>query len=335
MTLVPLKFSQKDLGTYFSAGVIVKGLAYKKQNRVFKLEIAPDGMSFSSAVRGSYESSYKVKLSLSYLNNKVTFKGDCTCPVGHKCKHMAATLLQLLEVSKKVPENNMFVQDLDVIEGTIEEKRENNLDYSLNNWFEAFSNPGAQTQEEKKNVIVYIISLPRYNEAFRLKAYRTTILKAGTYSSSEKRISLQNLKHNPPQEASEVDLAILGLMDANSSAYYGDTEISISQSLAHFFLDLLLKSKRCYFQRAYHPSLCLKQGEQKNSGIIWKSDPQGNQVPVAVIKDDPTPCVLKTLPLSYVCPNEHTIGPLKFKVTDEQALALLGVPPQGLRTKIK
>ena len=75
----------QNTAAYFSDLTIKRGFQYYKQGRVDQLDTSSDG-HIEAAVQGS--ESYRVYLVPDSLDDST-----CTCPLGQKCKHMAAVLL--------------------------------------------------------------------------------------------------------------------------------------------------------------------------------------------------------------------------------------------------
>lgn len=78
------ELTDDDLSALFSAATLDRGRGYFREQRVESLSSED---SIIARVRGSGHSYMVV------IDSITPFRGKCTCPVGHYCKHMVATLL--------------------------------------------------------------------------------------------------------------------------------------------------------------------------------------------------------------------------------------------------
>lgn len=92
----------KDVYSFFSRSTVEKGYSYQAQGRVTALEISDDLTRVSAKVRGSAPRPYRVDIRLGFSGDRLAnLDGDCSCPMVVNCKHVAATLLEVL--SEKEP----------------------------------------------------------------------------------------------------------------------------------------------------------------------------------------------------------------------------------------
>ncbi|SHH12715.1 DEAD/DEAH box helicase [Bradyrhizobium erythrophlei] len=88
---------QDDLVDFFSRSAWSKGGVYQAQGRVLALEVSDDLTEMHASVRGTERKPYLVDISLSYRDGELDdMASDCTCFIGSSCKHVAATLLEVL-----------------------------------------------------------------------------------------------------------------------------------------------------------------------------------------------------------------------------------------------
>ena len=68
------------------------GRVYHRQGRILSLEERPP--EIDALVRGSSQVPYRVKIMVTAREKEgVRIRGDCSCPVGAYCKHVAAVLI--------------------------------------------------------------------------------------------------------------------------------------------------------------------------------------------------------------------------------------------------
>lgn len=88
---------RKEIYSYFSRAAMEKAHAYQAQGRVSGVKVSDDLSRVSSQVRGSESKNYRVDIQLEFDGDRLTdVDGDCSCPMASNCKHVAATLLEVL-----------------------------------------------------------------------------------------------------------------------------------------------------------------------------------------------------------------------------------------------
>ncbi|MBP2301830.1 SWIM zinc finger family protein [Azospirillum picis] len=94
-------FSQSDLRRFFDAGTFERGRRYWQEGRVRGLEVKherADRWTLASSVRGSGRVPYDQDIMVTVADGKVVeLDGNCDCPIGYNCKHVAAALLDWAE----------------------------------------------------------------------------------------------------------------------------------------------------------------------------------------------------------------------------------------------
>lgn len=89
--------TQAMLRRHFDSGSFARGEGYHRQGRVCDLrsEAGQDGtVRVTAQVRGSLPSPYRQDIRLVLRNGAIaSVSGECDCPVGVNCKHVAAALL--------------------------------------------------------------------------------------------------------------------------------------------------------------------------------------------------------------------------------------------------
>ena len=93
-----LQFSEEDLLRELGAATVDKGELLWIDDRVRQVQVAAGGTLISGSVLGSRPRPYSQTIMLASNGRAVTINGYCSCPVGVDCKHVAAVLLQHLEL---------------------------------------------------------------------------------------------------------------------------------------------------------------------------------------------------------------------------------------------
>ncbi len=114
-----MHFSLDDLRKAFNAADYDRGLDYARQERVLEISMGEGMVSsavkgsgrhiyaqeitvekqgkrlVSSAVKGSGRHIYAQEITVEKQGKRLVVEGDCSCPVGYNCKHVAAVLITL------------------------------------------------------------------------------------------------------------------------------------------------------------------------------------------------------------------------------------------------
>ncbi len=111
-----LRLRQEDWREQFDAATLQRGLDYAAQGRCTLLQVAPD--EIDASCRGSATRRYRQSIQLLSGADSWRINGNCSCPVGHNCKHVVAALLTLQRQApppespgEKLPER--LVEDLE------------------------------------------------------------------------------------------------------------------------------------------------------------------------------------------------------------------------------
>jgi hypothetical protein len=85
--------TDQDIRQVVTRNAFDAGLDYHLDGRVQKIAVTPDGSLIEARVKGSGRSPYRQTIRiLGTPGGMRTIAGDCTCPVGFNCKHVAAAL---------------------------------------------------------------------------------------------------------------------------------------------------------------------------------------------------------------------------------------------------
>ncbi len=80
-----------------SPNAYAAGHAYMKDGRVRAIGLEPTTGQIRAVVKGSGNSRYTLTVSMREKGGRVVLRGDCSCPVGLNCKHVAAALLTKIQ----------------------------------------------------------------------------------------------------------------------------------------------------------------------------------------------------------------------------------------------
>ncbi len=91
-------FSSSDISDNFDTLTVSRGLRYYQQNAVLHCQVGRDrdgDWEIESVVRGRRP--YRQEISI-YQDtfHEILIEGNCSCPVGHNCKHVVAASYYIL-----------------------------------------------------------------------------------------------------------------------------------------------------------------------------------------------------------------------------------------------
>ncbi len=75
-----------------TANAFAAGQAYMRNGRVRAVGVEPAKGTIRATVKGSAGAQYQLAISVRERDGLTVVDGECTCPVGHNCKHVAAVL---------------------------------------------------------------------------------------------------------------------------------------------------------------------------------------------------------------------------------------------------
>jgi len=96
MATTPLPFDFADLDEQLETRFLERGVDYFNRGMVMEMNILPNGQTITGKVRGSGRRAYDVRIKLAENPDGLAIDGECSCPVGYDCKHVAALLLAAL-----------------------------------------------------------------------------------------------------------------------------------------------------------------------------------------------------------------------------------------------
>jgi hypothetical protein len=74
-----------------------RGRSYARTGKVVGLMMSADGRQIEGQVAGTRPKPYTQFIDVSETPRGLVIDGECTCPVGYDCKHMAAVLIKAAE----------------------------------------------------------------------------------------------------------------------------------------------------------------------------------------------------------------------------------------------
>ena len=317
-----LPFDHDDLVDNFDPRYLERGAQYQRQQRVKNIGLGRNNHVITSFVAGSRRKQYKTHIIIhGDTFDEPEIVGNCTCPIGFNCKHVAATLLEALAHKRDIPPKQPIPR------AATGKKTATPVDDWLRQLEQALNPPAPDRYAPQINQrLLYVLQLHDDNRASVLEVDLQVVraLKAGGYGKASP-YNLSSLRYNPapgyflPMDE-DIAKRLLGekLLTGISSGAY-----QLKGSNGFNLLRDMLASNRCHWQNKDQPPLAL--GEPRPAQLTWHTDDHGNQRPELQI----TPAAARFLPVSppwYLDLNTHQCGPLQLDLPAKVVETLLAAP---------
>ncbi len=306
-------FGESDVITNLGSVYAQRGRSYWKQGAVLNMECNSDFSQIRARVSGSRRTPYSVSISLHWNGFKWRIDGECSCPVGFNCKHVAAALLSAINGSKQ---NSQYT---------------NALSPKLASWLRelegALSPPPEVIPKTGGQVLLYLIKVSEWqnNPSPQVSLYVTKRLKSGGYAAGrEKDFSAYSITSLNCLTAEDYEIASL-IMSGSHYSHYGsfhDGSLPRSAEIVDSLLKKLIATGRCHFQSV--KSASLQHGEPRQAQIVWTPLVDGRQAPQIKIDGDAT--ILWSSSPWFVDQKTSTAGPLVLPVPFKVAEVILAAP---------
>ena len=293
-------FTEDDIIDWLGEGELAKGRAYVD----LVTDIRIDEQEVSATVPGSARRPYRTSVFLaSSASGKPLLLSRCTCPVGSRCKHVAAVLLKTIE------ERNPKVR----------------LSSSVLSWVEDLRRASIAVAKKKarpagaRQQLFYILKWTADRRQVGVE------LRKGKYpENAEEWWKVERALVTPPQFVNEDDLAILRLIWADRGHESSLRAYGLGPRHGAEILQKMADTHRLY--PADDLGLPLNAGSERPATVGWQIDSQGFQRPY--LKADPAAeLVVAVNPPWYVDLAEGETGPLQVAGNPAVIGRLFSLPP--------
>ena len=317
--------TQTMLRRHFDPGSFARGEQYHRQGRVSALrsEAGQDGtVRVTAQVRGSLPSPYRQDIRLVLRNGAIaSVSGDCDCPVGFNCKHVAAALLawagsRPATVPAPAPPREPGAHPaVRLLLSRLEEA--------------AALDTGDAYPETVRTRLVYVLRLdeqPGGCEAM-VRFLSVSLRKDGQFGVQEKPYNPESVRASAvAQYVTPADRSILSAVleqrGYGRSSWHGTP---LKGDRAVWLIERMLRTGRLYWEdiRANPP---LRPGPRWDGEAGWVADADGRQRFTLRI-DGAALRLLPTVPPVYVDLDRWECGTVATSVPPHVAAALLSAPP--------
>jgi superfamily II DNA or RNA helicase/uncharacterized Zn finger protein len=321
----------------FTSSTLAKAHQIRRDGKIRSYEYS--GRRITGKVRGSAGEAYRQIIEIVGEDEDVTVDGECTCPIGYNCKHVAALLLQIFEqprdrdrriqtTLKPWEEKARLLKQLEQVKERKEEQKKNPpLPQELSSWLEqAKREPQEINPYSSPRRLVYVLSLERDSSKRRrvkLELFSAKLDKENRFTDVKPYTQV----NNPPQYA-QAESDILRMMAASSKTVYGYGQSGLhcyleNNEMTRTLLKKLLSTERCFWQKVDVP---LVLSSSRPATLEWHVTKSGAQETIL----HATPEAQVTLPLTppwYIETLTGEMGVLEPSVPPERVTMFLQCPP--------
>ncbi len=285
-----MKYTAEDLRRCIGEPNYSRGLTYYHSGKVISFESEYED-ELSGLVEGSGRNIYTQSISVTWRRNTLSsVDGDCSCPVGWNCKHVAAVALAAMETATTEPQIR--------------------LGHETENWIQKLkltSKEKAPVSEAKVQYDVFYILVYEWGY-FNIKMVKVAKKKGGGYSTTTKSYEYHHWirRNEPPKFMTETDQRIcrqMYFLEINDP--YSNPLKSLGTEMASL-LEEIVSTGRARWGTYEGTGLEMTSGWSCH--LSWQDKPDGNQKLHLVGQGGTVLEVLPTEPLLAVDPVSGQVG---------------------------
>jgi len=308
-----------------------RGRAYARQGRVTKSSVTEGRRLVFGWVRGSGRSSYSQTISLDWSadGRLVGIDGDCSCPIGHNCKHVAAVLFdgEAALSEEDTPAPLPSIQSAPITAQPTTTVARPTLSGALQTWFDIRPKDTSENTDAYPAAVhdrIYYVLTHQRDRLF-VQAMKVRPKKDGTLGRAVRRYDFGNINSpTPPKFIRPIDIRIRRYLQMSDQYYYtSGTPLPDGEEGQKTF-ELLLSTGRTRWQDAAAPPLAL--GPPREGRFAWHQDAAGTQTLWVETSEGVKVLPLPLAPLWYLDPETGECGPLKTDLPPERAIWLAAAP---------
>jgi superfamily II DNA or RNA helicase len=283
-----------------------RGRSYLEKGSVLNLTVKGEGPLFvqlNSSVKGSHKTPYKQNIRIIWRPDfsAAEIEGDCTCPVGYNCKHVAAACLNYQNSSQT---------------STMAEKS------SCLDWLDSLHQKEPTQLDVNQEFIAYILKPGSAKLEFTLDFLITKAKKTGGLNKGRKT-TLNNLRYSYSylNYVQPEDQDIAKLLTALNPTF--KDEPLITGATGYLALSKLLKTGRLYWQDIEQAPLTI--GTDRDLKLAWEIiNADDFHLTVQI---DPSGLLILTEPPQYLDKSLGMIGAVNtHRLSVEQLKSILDAP---------
>ncbi len=284
-----------------------RGRSYFERGLVLNLAVTNEGALFvqlNAAVKGNHKDPYRQNIRIVWRPDfsAAEIEGDCTCPVGYNCKHVAAACLMYQNSNPSLSASNAKPSCLD--------------------WLDSLHQQAPGQHDASQEFIAYILKPGNAKHEFTIDLLITKAKKTGGLNKGRKT-TLNNLRYSYAylNYVQPEDQEIAKLLTALNPSFRD--EPLITGATGYLALSKLLETGRLFWQG--DEPVPLTQGIGRDLKFNWKTAENGDYQ--LMIEIDPPAFLLLTEPPQYLDDALGIIGSLNaHKLSTDQLKNILNAP---------
>lgn len=285
-----------------------RGRSYFEKGMVLSLTVKSEGALFvqiNASVKGSHKDPYRQNIRIVWRPDysAAEIEGDCTCPVGYNCKHIAAACLMYQNSAQGFSASNAKPNCLD--------------------WLDSLHQQAPEQYDTNQEFIAYTLLPGNAKHEFTVDFLITKEKKTGGLNKGRKT-TLNNLRYSYSylNYVQPVDQEIAKLLTALNPAF--KDEPLIAGATGYLALSKLLQTGRLFWQNVERAPLT--KGTDRDLKFNWRTADNGDYQ--LAVKIDPPAFVLLTEPPQYLDDALGVIGTLNtHNLSADQLKNILTAPP--------
>ncbi|MGQ0619761.1 MAG: DEAD/DEAH box helicase [Panacagrimonas sp.] len=323
-------------------GAFAKGMDYARRGQVLGVWWETPAGPLAARVQGTEDEPYQCRITWSDLKGRLEVEGECSCPVGFNCKHVAAALIQANirppsdhppdEAEVPPPVLSMHAPDQRMEPDWQRQVRQpfpgappRASRSPFERWRDALKSavePGrsAAPPPDVPERLLYLLSpdpdvpVPR---GVQVQPVVARALKGGGFSTPK---PLNNGPESQARYVTDGDRRLLSLMRAQQSPGAG---FRVEQDWGVELLRKLLDSGRCHWLDVNTPAL--RSGPERRGQFMWDLGADAHSRPRLDVPN--SAAVLPLAPPWYVDTRAQLAGPVETGLPPGVCCQLLLAPP--------
>ena len=335
----------------FNARYKERGIQIFNEGRVLSvewLERSDTSAEIIGTVLGSHDEVYSQSIRIKARSHLPDIQGECSCPIGHNCKHVIAVIRAITREDKSVSSSAgaaiitpLFTSPVTPLKDAADMARspgtstahEAPLPYEIDVWLSRLEQAQLKKRDDYGEGVtqrlLYVFesqplgSSPKTaRETIGLSVKSARLLKSGALSGVL-RYNKPDAMRNPAKFVLEIDQEILrALTLVNDGLNYG-YQFSFNGKAHNDTLKKILATGRCYFQNT--GSKPLIEGAERHANVVWRT--LSNGASVAELAVEPAVrAVIPSAPPWYIDEAIGECGPIRTDAAPAVASLLATAP---------
>ncbi|MDX8398343.1 MAG: DEAD/DEAH box helicase [Mariprofundaceae bacterium] len=306
------KLTQLKIKSWLGAAMTRQGKDYFQRDRVLEFGDLDHGEGIYARVEGSTARTYQVELSFS---DDEVLQSSCNCSIGKHCKHVAATLFEMLQDQK---DNRGQVETVSAAPA-----------FSM--WLGGLDKSDSEGSmsviypEHVKQRLLYVLEPEAHSREVCLHFLTARVLKDGSYGKANHYQAENILGHQVPQYILAADNQILRSIASDQSLSSSLISHTLKGEQGLTLLRQILATERCHWLHKDVPPLRL--GEACKADWYWQAKAKGEQYLQLKLPDSMQKVhVIPTSPPWYIDVENALCGPIETGQLPNVAELLLNMP---------